>query len=206
MAPLIRTKRKPKGGGIAVTTKPNNPATVNPAAANNTAVATGDTAKLRHLEHSTPTNPTAKHTIEPSLPAAVAVHPTTTHDANVLSGGDMVPTIGGSVGAKYGSLAILSLPSPLPPVAAEAPSMSLNLLDGKTSASNTKVDGEITRVVEHSANTMGNVETFMGTATNADGIIANHLPPDSVIPQKLNDISTNEKCPPDTNTLPVSTK
>ncbi len=66
------------------------------------------------------------------------------------------------------------------------------------------VDGEITR--EHAANTTGGVETFMDTATNTDGAIANPLPPDSVTPQKLNDISTNEKCPSDANTPPVSTK
>jgi hypothetical protein len=127
--------------------------------------------------------------------------------------------------------------------------MSLNLLDGKISTSNTMVDGEITRVVEHAPNTTngvetimdtasnagsstanplppdqvlgyhwlkvdvmvdhvntsstmhaakttGSVETTMDTAINADGATANPLPPDFVTPQKLNDISTNEKCPP----------
>jgi hypothetical protein len=56
---------------------------------------------------------------------------------------------------------------------------------------------EIARVVK---------ETIMVTATNAQCATANPLPPDSVIPQKLNYISTNEKCPSDTNTLPLSTK
>ncbi len=95
--------------------------------------------------------------------------------------------------------------SPLPPAAAEAPLLSLNLLGGKISASNTTVDGEIARVVEHAANTTGGVETFMDTATNADGTI-NPLSPDSVTPQKLHDISTNEKCPSETSTHPVSAK
>ena len=66
--------------------------------------------------------------------------------------------------------------------------------------------GKITQVVEHTTNTSGDVETIMDTTANADGTIANPLPPDSVTPQKLNDISTNKKCPSDTNTLPVSTK
>ncbi len=48
------------------------------------------------------------------------------------------------------------------------------------------------RVVEHAANTTGGVDTIIDTATKADGAIANPLPPDSVILQKLNDISTNE--------------
>jgi hypothetical protein len=133
------------------------------------------------------------------------VHLATANNADGPSGGDMAPTIGGSVSVKYGNLVIFSLPSLPLPAAAEAPSMSLNLLDGKTSATNTTVNGEITTVVKHAAKTTGGVETFMGAATNADGTIANHLPPDSVTLQKLNDISTNEKFPMNTNTLPVST-
>ncbi len=115
MAPLIRTKCKPKGG-ITATTKPDNPATVNPAAANNTAIATGGAAKRSRLEHSTPTNTTTKNTTEPNPPAAVAMHPATATDANVRSGGDMA-TVGGSVSIKYGNSAILSLPL-LPPLVA----------------------------------------------------------------------------------------
>ncbi len=66
-------------GGMAAATKPNNPATVNPAAANNTAVATAGASKRRHMEHGTPTNVTANNTTEPNPPAAVAVHPATTN-------------------------------------------------------------------------------------------------------------------------------
>ncbi len=59
MAPTNRTKCKPKGG-MAAATKPNNPATVNPAATNNTAVATGSTSKRSRFEHGTPANATKK--------------------------------------------------------------------------------------------------------------------------------------------------
>jgi hypothetical protein len=59
--------------------------------------------------------------------------------------------------------------------------LSFNLLDGKISANNTTVDSEITRVVEHTANTTGSVETIMDTATNAGGTTANPLPPDQVL-------------------------
>ncbi len=59
--------------------------------------------------------------------------------------------------------------------------MSLNLLDGNISASNTTVDDEITRVVEHTTNTTGGVETIMDIATNAGGTTTNPLPPDQVL-------------------------
>jgi hypothetical protein len=206
MAPPIRTKCKLKGD-IAAATKPDNPVTVNPAAANNTAVATSHAAKRSRLGHCTPANATTHNTTEPNPPAAVAMHPATFNGANVPSGGEMATTIGNSDSIEYGNLTILSLPSPPPPAAAEAPLLSLNLLDRKISASNTTVDGEITRVVKHATNTTGSVETIMDTTTNTDGTTANNpLPPDSVTLQKLNDISTNEKCPSDTNTLPMSTK
>jgi hypothetical protein len=93
-----------------------------------------------------------------------------------------------------------------PPVAAEALLLSLNFLDSKISISNTTVDGEITMIVEHAANTTGSVETITDTTANANGATTNPPPPDSVTPHKLNDISTNEKCPSETNTYPVSTK
>jgi hypothetical protein len=205
MATPIRTKCKPKGG-IAAATKPDNPATVNPAAANNTAVATSGAAKRSRLGHGTPANATVNYTTEPNSPAAVAVHPATAKDANVPSGVDMATTVSSSDSIKYGDLTILSLPLLPLPVAMEVQLLSLNLLDSKISASNTTVDGEIIRDVEHAANTTGGVETIMDTTTNADGAIANPLPPDFVTPQKLNDISTNEKCSSDTNTLPVNTK
>ncbi len=64
-----------------------------------------------------------------------------------------------------------------PPAAAEAPSLSLNLLDGKISAINTTVDGEIM----HAANTTGGVETIIDTPTNAGGATANPLPLDQVL-------------------------
>ncbi len=180
-------KRKPKGG-IAAANLPGNPAMVNPAAANNTAVATGSAAKCSHLGHKIPTIATANNTMESNLPAAVAVHPATTNDANVPSKGEMATTIGGSDSVNYGNSTIISLPSLLPPAATEALSLSLNLLDGKISASNTTVDREITRVAEHAVNTTSGVETTMDTATNADGTTPNPLSPDSVTPQKLDDI------------------
>jgi hypothetical protein len=190
MAPLIRTKCKPKGG-IAATTKPNNLATVNPAAANDTAFATSGAAKRSHLGHSTPANATANNTTEPNLPTAVGMHPATANNANVPSGGDRAMTVGCSDSVEYGNSNILSSLSPPPPAAAEVLSLSLILPDRKISTSNTTVDGAITRVVEHAANTTGSVGTIMDTVTNTDGAIPNSLPPDSVTPQKLNDISTN---------------
>ncbi len=66
-------------------------------------------------------------------------------------------------------------------MAKEALLLSLNLLDGKISASNTTVNNEITKVVEHIANTTSGVETIMETATNAGGTTANPLSPDQVL-------------------------
>jgi hypothetical protein len=166
---------------MAAATKPNNPATVDPAAANNSAVAPGGTAKCSHLEHGTPTNATANNTMEPNPPVAVAVHPATANGVNVLSGGDMAMTVGDSDSIEYGNSTILSLPLLPPPVAAEAPSLSINFLNGKISASNTTINGEITRVVEHIVNTTNDAETIMDAATNAGGTIANPLPPDQVL-------------------------
>jgi hypothetical protein len=85
------------------------------------------------------------------MPAAVAVHGTA-NNANVLSVGDMVMTIGGSDSIKYDNSTLLS--SLLPPrsVATEALLLSLNLLDS-ISASNTMVNGEVTKIVKHAANT-----------------------------------------------------
>jgi hypothetical protein len=194
MAPPNRAKRKPKGG-MAATTKPDNPATVNPAAANDTAVAIGGAAKRSHLEHHTPANATANKTTEPNPPATVAVHPATANGAYVPSVGDMATTVGSSDSIKYGNLTILSSLLLPPPVAAEAPLLSLNLLDGKTSASNTTVDGEITRIAEHAANITGSVETTMDTAINAGGATTNPLSPDSDTPQKLNNTSTTKNLP-----------
>jgi hypothetical protein len=81
---------------MAAATKPDNPAMVNHAAANNTAVATGGAAKHSRLEHGTPANATANNTTDPNPPATVAVHPATAIDADVPSGGDMEKTVGGS--------------------------------------------------------------------------------------------------------------
>ena len=72
---------------MAAATKPNYPATVNPAAANNTNVATASTSKQSCLEHSTPANATANNTTELNPPATVAVHPAAANGANVPSGG-----------------------------------------------------------------------------------------------------------------------
>jgi hypothetical protein len=162
-------------------TKPDNPATVNPAAANNTAVATSGASKHSHLEHSTPAKATANNTTEPNPPAAVAVHPATTYSANVSSGGDMATTVGGSDTIKNVYSTLLSLLLPWRPVSTEAPLLSLNLLDRKFSASNTSVDGEITRIVEHATNTTRQVETTMDIAINAGGTTTNPLPSDTGI-------------------------
>ncbi len=180
--------------------------TVNPAAANDTAVATDGMSKCSHLGHGTPTYATANNTTELKPSAAVAVHPATSNDAYVPSGRDMTTTVGSNDSIEYVNSTIFSSLSPPPPAAAEVPSLSLNLLDGEISASNTRVDKEITRAAVHAANTTSGVETIMDTATKADGTIASPLPSDSVTLQKLNDISTIEKCSSDTNTLPMSTK
>jgi hypothetical protein len=102
----------------------------------------------------------------------------------------MAMTIGGSDSVEYGNLTILSLLLPPPPVATEALLLSLNLLGDEISASNTMVYGEITRIVEHAANTTGGVETTMDTAINAGSAATNPLSPDSDTPQKLNYTST----------------
>jgi hypothetical protein len=180
MAPPNRTKQKPKGS-IAAATKPDKPVSVNPAAANDTAVATGGATKCSHWEHGTPANTTANNKPESNPPTAVAVHPATANGANVPSKGDMVTTIGGSDSNEYDDLTILSSLSPPLPVAVEAPPLSLNLLDGKISASNTTDDGEITRVVEHVAYTNGQVETILDTAMNVGVTTTNPLPPDQVL-------------------------
>jgi hypothetical protein len=86
MAPSIKPKCKPKGG-ITAATKTNNPATVYPAAANNTAVVTSSTAKHSHLGHGTSASATANNTIESNLPTAVTVHPATANGTHVPSGG-----------------------------------------------------------------------------------------------------------------------
>ncbi len=92
---------------MAAATKPNNPVTVNPAAANENAVATGSASKRSHLEQGTPTNATTNNTTKPNPPAAVAVHPATTNGANVPSGEDMATTIGGSDSINYGNMTII---------------------------------------------------------------------------------------------------
>jgi hypothetical protein len=192
--------------GMAAATKPNNPATVNPAAANNTAVATGGASKCSRFEHSTPTNATKNNTTEPNPPATLAMHPATANSADVLPGGDMATTIGGSDSIEYGNSTLFILPSPPKPGATEAPLLSLNLLDGKINASNTTVVNEITRIVEHAANTTGQVETTMDTAINTGGATTNCLPHDSDTLQKLNNTSTTKFVPSNTNTQTVSTK
>jgi hypothetical protein len=257
MASAIREKHKPKGG-IAAANKPDSPAMVNPAAANDSAFATGSTAKWRHFGHSAPTNATANNTMDPDPPAAVAVHPATANNANVLSKGKMAMTVGGSDSVDYGILS---------PAVAGVPSLSFNFMDDKVRGTNTMVDGEITSPTEltadttgsvettidtainaggasahnvprdslqinyntpkklnkvgganttvnhvitsptvHITKTTGGVETTMNTATNTAGATTNPLSPDSVTPQKLNDISTNKMCPSDTNTHTVSTR
>jgi hypothetical protein len=70
----------------------------------------------------------------------------------------MATAVGGGDSVDYGNLTILSLPLLPPPVAMEAPLLSLNLLDREISASNTMVNGEITRVAKHAANTTRGVE------------------------------------------------
>jgi hypothetical protein len=193
-------------GSVVAATKPNNPATVNPAAVSNTAVATAGTSKRSHLEHSTPANATANNTTEPSLPAAVPLHPATANGANVPSGGGMAKTVGGSDSVEYDNSTLLSLLFPPQPVATESPLLSLSLLDRKFSASNTTVNGEITRIIKHAANTTSRVETTIDTVINAGGATTNPLPPDSYTLQKLNNTSTTKIFPSNTNTQTVSTK
>jgi hypothetical protein len=192
---------------MAAATKPDNSATVNPAAANDTAVATSGAPKHSHLEHPTLANAKENNTTEPNPPAAVAMHPATANGADVLSGGDMTTTIGGSDSIKYGNFTLLSLLPLSRPVATEAWSLSLNLLDSKISdSSNTTVNGEITRIVKYATNTTNQVETTMDTSINAGGATTNTLSPDSDTLQKLNNTSTTEICPSNTNTQAISTK
>jgi hypothetical protein len=176
---------------MTAATKPDYPATANPAAANDTAVATAGTSKRSRLKHGTPTTATANNTTEPNLPTAVAVHPATAGGADP-SGEGMAMTVGGSDSVEYDNSTLLSLLSPPRPVATEALSLSLNLLDSKISASNTTVVGEITRINGHAANTTGQVETTMDTAINTGVTTTNPLPPDSDTPQKLNYTSTTK--------------
>jgi hypothetical protein len=98
-----------------------------------------------------PANATTNNTAEPNPPTTVAVHPATANNADVPSGGDMVMTFGGSDSIKYGTSILLSLLLLPRPVAMEAPSLSLNLLDGKSNTSNTMVVDKITRIVNHIA-------------------------------------------------------
>jgi hypothetical protein len=118
----------------------------------------------------------------------------------------MVTTIGGSDSIEYDNSTLLSLLLLPRPVATEAPLWSLNLLDRKISASNTMVNKEITRIVEHAANTTGRVETTMDTTINAGGATTNPLPPDSDTLQKLNNTSTTKICPSNTKTQTISPK
>jgi hypothetical protein len=125
---------------------------------------------------------------------------------SLVGWGDMVTTIGGSDSIKYDNSSLLSLLLPLQPGATETPLLSLSLLDRKNSTSNTTVVGEITRIIEHAANTTSQVETMMDTAINAGGATTNPLPPDSNNLQKLNITSTTKICPSNTNTQTLSTK
>jgi hypothetical protein len=191
---------------MAAATKPNNPATVNPAAANDTVVATGGTSKRRHLEHGTLAHATANNTTEMNSLTAVAMHPATANGANVPSGGGMATTIGGNNSIKYDNSTLLFLLLLPRPIAMEAPLLSLNFQDSEIIANNTTVDGEITRIVEHAAITTGQVDTIMDTAINAGGTTTNPLPSDSDSLQKLNFTSTTKICPSNTYTQTVSTK
>jgi hypothetical protein len=118
----------------------------------------------------------------------------------------MVTTIDGSDSIKYDNSTLLPLLLLPRPVATEAPSLSLNLLDSKISTSNTMVDGEISMIVKHAINTTGRVDTIMDTAINVGGTTTNPLPSDSNTPQKLNNTSTTKICPSNPKTQTVSTK
>jgi hypothetical protein len=72
---------------MAAATKPNYPATVNPAAANNTVVASGSASKHSCFEHGIPANATKNNTTEPSPPASLAMHSATAKGANVPPAG-----------------------------------------------------------------------------------------------------------------------
>jgi hypothetical protein len=153
-----------------------------------------------------PPNATTNITTEPNLPAAVAAHPATANGADDPSGGDMVTTVGRSDSVEYDNFTLLSLLLVPQPVAMEAPSLSLNLLDGKSNTSNTMIVDEITRIVNHAANTTDQVKTTMDTTINT-GATTNPLLPESDTLQKVNIIiSTTKICPSNTNTQTVSTK
>jgi hypothetical protein len=158
------------------------------------------------MEHGTPPNASANNATEPNLPAAVAVHPTTANSANVSSGGAWQQPLAAVIASKNDISTLLSLLLLPRPVAKEAPSLSLNLLDDKISDSNTTVDGKITRIIKHATNTTSRVDTTMDTTMNAGGATTNPLPPDSDSLQKLNNTSTTELCPSNTKTQTVSTK
>jgi hypothetical protein len=134
------------------------------------------------------------------------VHPATANGADVPSGGGTATTIGGSDSVENDNSTLSSSLLLLWLVAMEAPLLSLNLLDSKFCASNTTIDGEITRIVDHAANTTSQVETTMDTAINSGGTTTNPLPPDSDTPQKLNNNSTTKFCPSKTKTQTISTK
>jgi hypothetical protein len=151
--------------------------------------------KRSRFEHGTSANATNHNTTEPNPPAAFVMHPATANGADVLPGGDMAMTIGSSDSVEYGKSTLLSLPLPPRPGATEALLLSLNLLDSKVNSSNTTIDNEITRIVNHAANTTGRTETTMDTAINAGGATTNPLSPDFDTLQKLNIISTTKICP-----------
>jgi hypothetical protein len=105
----------------------------------------------------------------------------------------MVMTVGGGDSVNYGKSFILSLPLLPPPAAAEVPSLFINFPDGKISATNTTVHGEITSPTQHPTNTTSSVEKTMNTATTAGGASAHTPPPDSLqnpfhTPIKLNGV------------------
>jgi hypothetical protein len=78
----------------------------------------------------------------------------------------------------------------LPPDSLQNPFHTPKKLNG-VGSTNTTVDHVITSPTMHAAKTTSGVETTMDMATNADGATANPLPPDSVTPHNLNDISPN---------------
>ncbi len=190
-------------GGLAAAIKPDNPVTVNPAAAINSAVATAGASKRRCMKHGTPANLTANNGTEPNPPTAVAVHPATANGANVPSRG----------GAWQQPLEVViasnMMTLPYYPCCcrhSQWPQKHRHCLSTCWTAKLAPADGEITRIVKHAANTTSQMDTTIDTAISASGATTNPLPPDSDTLQKLDNTSTTKICPSNTKTQTVSTK
>ncbi len=170
--------------------------------------------------------------MESDPPATVAVHPATANNADVPSGGEMATTVGGGVSNtnKTGNREITSPTMHVanttggvettmdtatnaggtsahtqPPDSLQIDFNTLKKLN-RGSGANKTVQHVITSPAMYASETTSGMETNMETTTNAGGATISPLPPDSVTPQKQNDISTNKMCSSDTNRHTVSIK